>query len=87
VPEDLITTELVKLAVSQNGHALECVPKKLITQELCELAFKNYFGLIFIPQEFITEEMALAVVKYQSNELKYLTKEMANTVRQKLGMK
>lgn len=87
VSDELKTAELCKLAVSKNGHALECVPKKLITQELCELAFKSYLRLIFTPQEFITEEMALAVVKYEPKELKYLTKEMANTVRQKLNIK
>jgi hypothetical protein len=87
VTDEFKTAELCKLAVSQNGHALECVPKKFITQELCDLAFKKYFGLIFMPQEFITEEMALAVVKYEPKELKYLTKEMANTVRQKLNIK
>jgi hypothetical protein len=87
ISDEFKTADLCKLAVSKNGHALESVPKKLITQELCELAFKTYSGLIFTPQEFITEEMALAVVKYEPKELKYLTKEMAGTIRKQLNIK
>jgi hypothetical protein len=87
VPDEFKTAELVKLAVSKNGHALECVSKKLITLDLCNLASKSYSGLIFTPQEFITEEMALKSVKFEEKELNYLTKEMANIVRKKLNIK
>ena len=85
VSDEFKSAELCKVAVSKNGQALEYVPKRLITQELCDLAFEGRLRLL--PQEFITEEMALVAVKYDQEELKYLTKEMAATVRQKLNIK
>lgn len=56
VPEEFKDLNLCKLAVAHNGYALQFVPKKLRTYELCLDALgglgSNGSALDFVPSEF-----------------------------------
>jgi hypothetical protein len=46
VPLELQTDEIIRLAVQQDGNALEYVPYPKITEELCKIASETYTGIL-----------------------------------------
>ena len=70
-----------EIMVSEDFRVLRDVPKKYITQSMCENTFeRNYFMLRDVPKEYRTQEMCLkAFEKYASLEYvpeQYITREM-----------
>ena len=70
-----------EIMVSEDFRVLRDVPKKYITQSMCENAVEtNYFMLRDVPKEYRTQEMCLkAFEKYASLEYvpeQYITREM-----------
>ena len=71
---------LCKLAVNQNGNALEHVPRDIIDYNLCMLAVKNYrFAIKYVPEKYQTDDLCMVAIKgkYKSGIL-YAT-EMLST--------
>ena len=63
VPKHLVTPELCKIAVAQNGLALLSVPEHLRTPELCKLAVtENGQAILYVPdhlQQQIKQELGI----------------------------
>ena len=81
VPDEYRTKELCALAVGREGQTLRYVPTEMRDGEIYKLALNNFPGLEFIPNELITEEMCLNMVKTNCGALddvpeKFITAEL-----------
>jgi hypothetical protein len=61
----MMTEEICKIAVSQNGYDLRFVPEQMRIKKLSKIAVaKNGYALQFVPVEIKTEEVCkIAVAK------------------------
>ena len=77
IPEHLRTEEICKLAVKQNGRALDYVPYELRTKELYELAVQeNGLNLFYVPENYKTKELCEIAVKNNGEALRYIPKQL-----------
>lgn len=87
VPKKHITSLMAEMAVAYNGDLLGCVPRKLITKELCELAFaghdwdREYGGtrsthalLGYVPHALRTQELCEIAMKRHIEAFAYVPK-------------
>lgn len=61
VPEKYVTAALCKELVEKDGFAIREIPERWISPELCMLAAQKGTMLQFIPAQFITEALIIAV--------------------------
>ena len=67
--------EALSLIKEESYYSLKHMPKKFITQELCDLAVGgNGRSLRFVPDEFITQEMCQKAIDSYSSNLKFVPK-------------
>lgn len=74
VPEDLLNQheELSQVAFENDVFALETMPNKFKTQEMCDKAFSEAPQLFeFVPDKFKTVEMATKAIEYDGNLARY----------------
>ncbi len=75
IPEHLLTEEVCLIAVRHNirekGTVLVDIPRDLITQKICDQAFETSIRSIKgIPDEYVTEDMLVALAKEAPWDLK-----------------
>lgn len=83
VSKKLYTADLCLKAVSQNGRALEYVPNALLSETIIEAAlscvlapdWKGSFPILYVPEKFITHELALLSIETNPCSLKNIPKQ------------
>ena len=79
--------ELCKLAVKQNGIALQYIPLNILTDELCEIAVRqNGYALKYVPKNKKTSELCEIAIRQNCDALQFvknniITNEMCTIVR------
>lgn len=68
VPEKYLTEDLCRQLVEKNGFAIKEIPERFISPELCILAAQKGTMLQFIPAQFITAELIIAVFTNSKSE-------------------
>lgn len=68
VSQDFITKELCEELVAKNGFAIQKIPSEFITKELCFKAGESGTLISFIPRDFYSEELIIAVFKNGKHE-------------------
>jgi hypothetical protein len=80
ISDDKKTYELCKTAINFNGDNLAYVPERFKTAEFCMLAIgwaNNSYDLIqYIPEQVLTEDFAINLVKYDRRFTKVLPKHL-----------
>ena len=70
-------SELCELAVTQDGRALEYVPKEIRSERICLAAVtQDGRALEYVPKELRTEKMCIAAVTQNGSALGYVPKEI-----------
>lgn len=71
----LVSAKFCLLAVKRSYENLSRVPPKLITKEMCDVAFaQSPSAFMYIPDDFHTPEMELAAVTADAGMLKYVNR-------------
>ena len=79
VPEEFKTQELCRLAIKNEGRALEYVPEEFKTYELCKIAVTKWgSALEFVPEELKTKELCELAVKHYGGALEFVPKKILN---------
>ena len=62
---EIINEEMCKVAVATTYYALEDIPERFRTKEICMIAFeKSPFSIQYFPIEYITEDLVIRAVKH-----------------------
>ena len=78
----MLTEEICKLAVQQNGLALKYVKEQ--TNEICKLAVQNCgYSLIYVRKQ--TEELCTLAVKHNNIALRFVNPEFKACIMDKLA--
>jgi hypothetical protein len=87
----LLTDEIIRLAVQNNGFVLQYLPKEKITYEICKLAVQNNcFALQYMSDDKITDEIIILAIQNNPFIISFIhedrkTKEIIELAVQKDG--
>ena len=76
VPDRLITSEMVLIAISSDSSVLKILPERFKTKEVCLIAARGKgFALEYVPKEILDEDILLKGLRHEAYKFDAIPKE------------